>query len=300
MPTAGITPSMTSKITMELNLDSRVGTTLPAAGPNVDLADPKTYNNATSMSVYDAKGQEVALTYYFQKAATDQWNVYVTANGTSVSSNAAGVPQPVTTIQFPSNGGSPTAPLGAFSLDIPASTNAAGAQTLPITGIQLNVAGATSEVITSFVPSANLTGCAQSAGNIITCNFVAGAQGEVATITATVVVPDGSVGQAWQGDASSGNMGLGTDILEIVAPPPTTSTTTTTAPTTTTTTPVETTTPAASATTTTAAAAQTATTRPTTALPATGSSSPELLVAAAVLVLAGGGIVVGVRRRRAD
>ena len=43
---------------------------------------PTTYNNATSLTVYDAKGQDVALTYYFQKAATDTWNVYVTANGT--------------------------------------------------------------------------------------------------------------------------------------------------------------------------------------------------------------------------
>jgi LPXTG-motif cell wall-anchored protein len=152
--------------------------------------------------------------------------------------------------------------------------NSPGAATFPI---QLSVAGATAEVITSFIASAYLAGCAQSAGNIITCSFAAGASGELATITATVVVPAGAVGQAWQGDASSGNMGLGTDILPIVEPPPTTSTTTTTA-----------------------AAAQTATTRPASALPATGSSSPELSVAAALLVLAGGGIVFGVRRRRVD
>ena len=164
--------------------------------------------------------------------------------------------------------------------------------------IQLNVAGATSEVITSFIPSANLTGCASGAGNIITCNFVAGAQGEVATITATVVIPSGSVGQAWQGDASADNMGLGTDILEIVAPTPTTSTTTTTTPATTApgqpaTTVEETTTTAA------AAGGGTATTRPrSSALPATGSTSPELVLAAALLVLAGGVVVIGARRRQ--
>jgi flagellar hook protein FlgE len=143
MPTAGITPSATSRIKMELNLDARAAITLPAAGPQIDLTDPSTYNNATSLNAFDAKGQDVALTYYFQKSATDQWNVYLTANGTSVLSNGAGVPQPVTTIQFPANGGTPTAPLGTATLNIPATTNAAGAQALPIPGVQLNVSGAT-------------------------------------------------------------------------------------------------------------------------------------------------------------
>jgi LPXTG-motif cell wall-anchored protein len=174
-----------------------------------------------------------------------------------------------------------------------------GAATFPI---QLSIAGAPSEVITSFVPSANLTGCAQSAGNIITCNFVAGAAGEAATVTATVVVPAGAVPAVWQGDASSGNMSVGFDALEIVAQTPTTPTSTTTT-TTTTAPPAETTPTVEGATTTTVAAGggTTATTRPrSTALPATGSSSPQLAIAAAVLVLAGGAIVLGTRRRRAD
>ena len=77
MPTAGITPAVTTKVDMELNLDARLGVTLPAAGSPIDFSDPTTYNNATSQTVYDAKGQSVALTYYFQKSATDTWNVYV-------------------------------------------------------------------------------------------------------------------------------------------------------------------------------------------------------------------------------
>lgn len=143
LPTAGINPVATANITMEMNLDSRAATTLPAAGPRIQFNDPTTYNNATSMTVYDAKGQDVALTYYYQKTGTDQWNVYLTANGSSVLADGAGVPQPITTLQFPANGGTPTAPLGAVTVNIPASTNAAGAQTLPITGIQLDISGAT-------------------------------------------------------------------------------------------------------------------------------------------------------------
>jgi flagellar hook protein FlgE len=143
LPTAGIDPAATKEITLEMNLDSRAATTLPATTPQINLSDAKTYNNATSLTVYDAKGQDVALTYYFQKAGTDQWNVYVTANGTSLAVDGAGDPAPVTTMQFPTNGGNPTAPVGAVTLDIPATTNAAGAETLAITGVQLNLGSAT-------------------------------------------------------------------------------------------------------------------------------------------------------------
>jgi flagellar hook protein FlgE len=48
LPTAGITPQVTTGIQMEMNLDSRAGVTLPSAGAPIDFADPSTYNNATS------------------------------------------------------------------------------------------------------------------------------------------------------------------------------------------------------------------------------------------------------------
>jgi flagellar hook protein FlgE len=142
MPTAGITPAVTTKVNMELNLDARLAVTLPAAGAPIDFADPTTYNNATSQTVYDAKGQGVALTYYFQKASTDTWNVYVSANGTPIKT-AGGNPAASTTITFPANGGTPTAPVGTVALDIPAVPNAAGALTVPITGVALSLKGAT-------------------------------------------------------------------------------------------------------------------------------------------------------------
>jgi flagellar hook protein FlgE len=142
MPTAGITPAASTRITMELNLDARSQVTVPAAGAPIDFADPKTYNNATSVTVYDAKGQDVALTYYFQKAATDSWNVYITANGTPIAT-AAGNPAASTTITFPANGGTPTAPVGTVALNIPAVSNAAGAISVPIANVALDVSGAT-------------------------------------------------------------------------------------------------------------------------------------------------------------
>ncbi len=142
MPTAGITPRVTSGIQMEMNLDARAGITLPAAGAPIDFADPSTYNNATSQTVYDAKGQDVALTYYFQKTGTDTWNVYVAANGVPLAT-AGGNPAPSTTITFPANGGTPTAPAGTVAIDIPSVTNSVGAVTVAITGVALDVSGAT-------------------------------------------------------------------------------------------------------------------------------------------------------------
>jgi flagellar hook protein FlgE len=142
LPTAGVSPSPTSKIAVEMNLDARQAVTLPGVGPMIDFADAETYNNATSLTLYDAKGQEVALTYYFQKSATDTWNVYASANGLTVG-GVAGAPQPLTTIEFAADGSVPTAPVGPVGFDVPASTNLQGAQTLAIAGVMLDFGGAT-------------------------------------------------------------------------------------------------------------------------------------------------------------
>jgi flagellar hook protein FlgE len=168
MPTGGITPAVTTTIGMEMNLDSRLGVTLPAAGAPIDFADPSTYNNGTSQTVYDAKGQSVALTYYFQKASSDNWNVYVAANGAPIAT-AGGNPAASTTITFPASGGAPTAPAGTVSIDIPSVTNAAGASTVPINGIALDVSKAT-EFGSQFGVT-NLTQDGYAAGQLIGVQF---------------------------------------------------------------------------------------------------------------------------------
>jgi flagellar hook protein FlgE len=140
LPTAGIEPQVTERIGIEMNLDSRADVTLPAVAPQIDFADPRTYNNATSVSVFDVKGQEVALTYYFQKTSADNWNVYVAANGTSVLDDGAGVPAPVTQMTFPVTGAAPTVPVGNVTLDIPADPNGTWEA---ITGIAMDLSGAT-------------------------------------------------------------------------------------------------------------------------------------------------------------
>jgi flagellar hook protein FlgE len=123
---AQATPSATDQITMELNLDSRAAVTRPAGG-GIDFNDPTTYNNATSVTAYDALGQDISLTYYFQKTGNGTWDVYVTANGSTVNGTAA-APLPVTSATFNAGGTAPTFVPDPPTINIPAGlTNSSGA-----------------------------------------------------------------------------------------------------------------------------------------------------------------------------
>jgi flagellar hook protein FlgE len=142
LPTGGIAPKASSKMDIELNLDYRQSTRVPPSGPAIDFNDAATYNNASSLTLFDAKGQPVAVSYYFQKTATDTWNVFATANGETVA-GVPGAPDPIATIEFPPDGSAPTSPSGPVIFDIPGSVNAAGAATLPIPGFAIDLAAAT-------------------------------------------------------------------------------------------------------------------------------------------------------------
>ena len=144
LPTTGIEPKPTSRVDLEFNLDSRVAITGPAAPapPAIDFADASTYNNARSLTIYDEKGQEVAVSLYYQKAGNDQWNVFATANGKTIGGTDA-APAEITTLSFPSSGRTPTAPTGPVPVNVPASTNAQGAQTEPISGLLFDFSGTT-------------------------------------------------------------------------------------------------------------------------------------------------------------
>jgi flagellar hook protein FlgE len=142
LPTGGVAPQATSTIALEMNLDARARVSAPSLGPAIDFNDADTYNNATSLTVYDQLGQEVALTYYFQKSAPDTWNVFATANGQTVA-GTPGNPQPITTVVFPADGSTPTSPAGPVSFDVPPTTDPSRGDTRAINGIQLNLRRAT-------------------------------------------------------------------------------------------------------------------------------------------------------------
>jgi flagellar hook protein FlgE len=142
LPTSGIAPAATAQVGLEFNLDSRSAVTVPGTGPAIDFGDARTYNNATSMTVYDLQGREVALTYYFQKSGDNAWNVFATANGNTVAGTAA-APLPVTTMTFAADGSAPTAPAAPVTFDIPATTLPGGGTTEAIAGVELDLLSAT-------------------------------------------------------------------------------------------------------------------------------------------------------------
>lgn len=139
LPT-GISPRPTTSVSMQLNLDSTQPVTWRAGvSPNIKFSDATTYNNATSLTVYDAKGQPIALTFYYQRASAydestgtlDNWNFYVTANGTSLN-GTVGAPAPLARLTFSRDGSTVTAPRTPVDMPIPASIRADGVGTLAI------------------------------------------------------------------------------------------------------------------------------------------------------------------------
>ena len=222
LPTAGINPSPTSEMTIEMNLNSAAKTTATGATPAINFDDAETYNNATSVTAYDAKGQPVAVTYYFQKSATDNWNIYATANGTSVNVDASGNPLPVTAVAFAADGSAPTSPTGAVNLDIPASTNSVGAATLPITGIKIALGNSTQYgspfAVTNLkqdgFAAGQLTGLSIEQTGVVMANYSNGqskAAGQVELATfrnAQGLRPQG--GNLWASSLDSGTPIVGT------------------------------------------------------------------------------------------
>ncbi len=143
LPTGGIAPAATAEMGLEFNLDSRAAVTVPASpAPAISFGDARTYNNATSMTVYDLQGRQVALTYYFQKSGANTWNVFATANGVTLAGSAA-APTPVTSMTFAADGSAPAAPTGPVVLNIPATTLPGGGTTAAIPGVKLDLLQAT-------------------------------------------------------------------------------------------------------------------------------------------------------------
>lgn len=191
LPSSGVDAIASTATVMEANLDSRAAATTAAATPGaaiINIQDPKTFNNATSTTAYDIKGQPVTVTYYFQKAATDTWNVYATANGQSINgittptAEAVTAMAPIATVTFPANGGNPVGAVGnvvpytyatsgtqtagaavttnaTITLpDIPSVALTTGGVSEPITAVTLNLRGLTQNGATFGVTKANVDG----------------------------------------------------------------------------------------------------------------------------------------------
>jgi flagellar hook protein FlgE len=103
LPTVGASPQTTTGIDLEMTFDSR---TPPITAP-LSLENTETYSFATSQTIYDVQGQSIGLTYYLRKTSQHNWDIYVTANGTSLQTDGNGDPAKVASITFPASGGRP-------------------------------------------------------------------------------------------------------------------------------------------------------------------------------------------------
>lgn len=148
LKTDDIAPKSTSKITEVMTLDARKSAIDPA-GPNgtFNMSNPLTYNDSSSVTVYDDKGiSHITQLFYVKRtplpaspAGTQStWEVYAAVDGTVLPAPAGGK---IGTLKFLSNGTlDPTTTNPITGIALPVTTGA----TTPIggaTGITLDFAG---------------------------------------------------------------------------------------------------------------------------------------------------------------
>lgn len=115
--TSDLPPQFTKTVDAVLNLDSRQQ--VPLTTP-FSMDDPTTYNNATSVSVYDSLGNAHILQTFFVKTGAGAWNVYAAADEVLIGTT------PIGTLNFGTDGALTTASQAALPLiaNIPVTTGA--------------------------------------------------------------------------------------------------------------------------------------------------------------------------------
>ncbi|NIF45581.1 flagellar hook protein FlgE [Burkholderia sp. Tr-862] len=134
-PTTNISPTATTKITGQFNLNSQ--DKVPTKTP-FDATDTSTYNYSTSVQVYDSLGGSQAVNMYFVKSAAGTWEAYAGVQG--------GTTTDLGTVTFDSSGaikstttGTPAVPttsVGQFQFTVPTTDGSTTPQplTLDLTG----------------------------------------------------------------------------------------------------------------------------------------------------------------------
>jgi flagellar hook protein FlgE len=84
--TADIAPQASTKLDVGVNLDATA--TPPVAAFNV--ADPSSYNNSTSLTLYDSLGTSHLGTIYFRNTGANAWDTYLYVDGAQATPTASG------------------------------------------------------------------------------------------------------------------------------------------------------------------------------------------------------------------
>ncbi len=116
--TADLPPEFTETVTAQLNLDSRQDT--PLTTPFA-MDDPTTYNNATSVSVFDSLGNAHVLQTFYVKTGPGAWTIYGAADEALINGGA-----PIGNLAFGTDGALTAASQAALPImaNIPVTTGA--------------------------------------------------------------------------------------------------------------------------------------------------------------------------------
>jgi flagellar hook protein FlgE len=210
--TASLPPKMTSTVNAVLTLNAT--DTAPATStfsPN----DPTSYNNATTVSVFDSLGNSHNLQTYYVTNGAGAWNVYATSDGVPVGYTPPAAPVAVGTLNFSTSGtiasGSP------MTLSVPVTGGAATplAVSLNYTGTtQYGTAFSVNSLQQNGYTSGQLSGFNIGSDGTITGNYTNGQTGTLGQVVlANFTDPNGlqSVGNnQWVNTAASGTPLVGT------------------------------------------------------------------------------------------
>jgi flagellar hook protein FlgE len=110
--TAALPPAATTTSAVGVNLDSRD----PVITVPFSIANSASYNNSSSMSIFDSLGNAHTLSSYYVKTAANTWSVYGAMDGVALAA-------PMGALTFSSNGLLPAALL-PFSVSVPLANGA--------------------------------------------------------------------------------------------------------------------------------------------------------------------------------
>jgi flagellar hook protein FlgE len=87
IPTGQSAPAASTTGTLDFNLPANA--TPPPAVPPFSPGNPNTYNQSTSMTLYDSLGAAHTASFYFVNTAANKWNAFEYIDGTAVNAAAA-------------------------------------------------------------------------------------------------------------------------------------------------------------------------------------------------------------------
>ncbi len=206
LATGDAPPQATSKINVGTNLPADASA--PAVTP-FDANDPTSYNNTTSLTVYDSLGASHTQSLHFVKTANvNEWEVYTSVDGTLAG--------PPTTLQYTDTGALQSPNPGTFPMPAydPGNGAAPMAVTLDLTGsTQYGNKFGVSALVQDGHATGRLTGIEVSAEGIVNARYTHGVAVPLGQVALTNFAnPQGlqSLGDnGWAETSESGNPRIG-------------------------------------------------------------------------------------------